>query len=169
MQGQDPRSLRHAFGRFATGVTLVTTRGAGGRPEGMTVNSFASVSLDPPLLLWSIRREAASRAAFESSGHFAVHVLAEAQRGLAERFARPAPDGGGSRFEGLAWHPGRAGSPLLEGALARFECATEALHPGGDHVIMLGRVLAWELGEGEPLLFHAGRFRRAECERAAAE
>lgn len=161
----EPRALRTAFGRFATGVTVVTARGPGGKPEGMTANSFASVSLDPPLLLWCIREQAASRPAFDAAAHFAVHVLRAAQRPLAERFARPAPD----KFADLDWEPGLGGAPLLPGALARFQCAVAARHPGGDHTILIGRVLAAEeAGPGEPLLYVHGGFAVPERRDAAA-
>lgn len=165
MTGIEPRALRNAFGRFATGVTVVTTRGPGGKPEGMTANSFASVSLDPPLLLWCIREQAASRPAFDAATHFAVHVLRASQRPLAERFARPSPD----KFAGLEWAEGKGGAPLIQGCLARFQCAVEARHPGGDHTIMVGRVLAMEEEPGEPLLYIAGGFAVPERRAVAAE
>jgi 3-hydroxy-9,10-secoandrosta-1,3,5(10)-triene-9,17-dione monooxygenase reductase component len=161
----EPRALRTAFGRFATGVTVVTARRPGGKPEGMTANSFASVSLEPPLLLWSIREQAASRPAFDSATHFAVHVLRASQRPLAERFARPAAD----KFADLDWEPGLGGAPLLAGCLARFQCAVAARHPGGDHTILVGRVLAVEeAGPGEPLLYVHGGFARLAAGPAAA-
>jgi flavin reductase (DIM6/NTAB) family NADH-FMN oxidoreductase RutF len=153
-QALEPRALRRAFGRFATGVTIVTAHPPDAKPEGMTANSFASLSLDPPLLLWCPQRRAPSLPAFEAAGHFAVHVLRASQRALAEHFARPSPD----KFAGQDWQPGRGGAPLLPGCLARFECATEALLPGGDHVIMIGRILHAEAEDGEPLVYSAGAF-----------
>ncbi len=150
----EPGALRRAFGRFATGITIVTTCPPGGKPEGMTANSFASLSLDPPLLLWCPQRNAPSLPAFAAAGHFAVHVLHASQRHLAEHFARPSPD----KFAGQAWQPGRGGAPLLPGCLARFECKTESLLPGGDHVIMIGRILRMEMEEGVPLIYSSGGF-----------
>ncbi len=151
-QPMDARTLRRAFGRFATGVTIVTTCPDGGKPEGMTANSFTSLSLDPPLLLWCPQRNAVSFPAFEASGHFAVHVLRSSQQELAMHFARPSSD----KFAGHDWEPGLGGSPLLPGCLARFECRTEQLLPGGDHAIMVGRILQIVTDEGEPLLYNCG-------------
>lgn len=148
----DPRLLRHAFGRFATGVTVITTRAPDGRPVGMTASSFNTVSLDPPLILWSIRLTAPSLAAFRANSHFAVNVLAADQEDVCARFARPAED----KFEGLAHRPGLGGAPILDGALTRLQCRVWARYPGGDHEIFVGRVLDVETTEGDPLVFHGG-------------
>jgi flavin reductase (DIM6/NTAB) family NADH-FMN oxidoreductase RutF len=144
------RALRHALGRFATGVTVVTTTTQAG-PLGMTVNSFASVSLDPPLVLWSPARKSKRFPAFEAASHFAIHVLAGSQRPLAERFARA-----GSAFAGLEFAAGLGGVPLIEGCAARFECRHEAGYDGGDHLIVVGRVLRLEEADRPPLIFHRG-------------
>lgn len=150
----DPRALRDSLGRFATGVTVVTTRGEQGAPVGMTVNSFASVSLDPPLVLWSIGLRSPSLAAFRASPGFAVNVLGAGSRALAMQFARPAED----KFAGVAWSEGQHGAPILDDAIASFECLTAQRIAGGDHEIYLGSVVRHEHSDAEPLLFHAGRF-----------
>lgn len=154
MASLDQRELRDALGCFATGVTVVTTMGPRG-PLGMTVNSFASVSLDPPLVLWSPARRSARFPAFEAAAHFAIHVLAEDQRAIADRFARAGED-----FERLAWTRGLGDAPLLEGCAARLECAHAAGHDGGDHLIVVGEVKRMVCGDATPLLFHRGRYKR---------
>ncbi|WP_279483384.1 flavin reductase family protein [Aureimonas sp. SK2] len=148
------RSFRNALGSFTTGVTVVTTLTQAG-PIGMTVNSFASVSLDPPLVLWSPAKSSGRHAAFTGASHFAVHVLGVEQDGLSARFTR-----GGAGFEGLDWRANAEGVPVIAGTIARFECATASLHDGGDHTIVLGRVLRAAHREGEPLLFSRGTFGR---------
>jgi flavin reductase (DIM6/NTAB) family NADH-FMN oxidoreductase RutF len=150
----DHGALRRALGRFATGVTVVTTRTPQGRLEGLTANSFSAVSLDPPLVLWSLQRHAPSLPSFLASGGFAVNVLTVEQEELAHRFATPHRD----KFAGVAYAPGLAGAPLLHGTLAVFECAIETTLEGGDHVIFLGRVLRASHRDGEPLIFSAGRY-----------
>jgi len=144
------RELRDALGRFATGVTVVTTLTPRG-PLGLTVNSFASVSLHPPLVLWSPARKSSRFAAFEAASHFAIHVLAETQKALAEHFARR-----GDGFEALATGPGLGGAPLLEGCVARFECRHAAQYDGGDHLIVVGEVLRLTQRDVAPLIFHRG-------------
>lgn len=158
------RSLRDAFGRFATGVTVVTCISPDGRPVGVTVNSFASVSLDPPLLLWSLMRRSANLAAFLDAGGFAVNVLGDDQRDLAARFAAPVQD----RFAGVPWTPGLDGAPLLSGCVASFECSVFRTIEAGDHVVFLGRVHRFEGRAGTPLLFFAGRYAELRGEPAAA-
>lgn len=123
----DTRDYRRALGQFATGVCVVTTRDANGHPQGLTVNSFSSVSLTPPLVLWSLTHDSSMFPAFESSGYFAVNVLAADQMAVSNQFASP-----GERFQGLEWENGHADLPLLKGCLANFECKTVATHPGGD-------------------------------------
>lgn len=154
--GKDERAFRDALARFATGVTIVTAQGPRG-PLGMTVNSFASVSLDPPLILWCPAYGSARYRAFAGAAHYAVHVLAGDQLDLCLRFARAGEDFGGL---GDAHTP--EGAPLLPGCLARFDCAAHAAHDGGDHAILVGRVLRAEMRAGDPLLFwdrHYGGFR----------
>jgi flavin reductase (DIM6/NTAB) family NADH-FMN oxidoreductase RutF len=148
------REFRDALGRFATGITVVTTMTPHG-PQAITANSFASVSLDPPIVLWSIARRSKRFAAFAECSHFAIHVLGAGQRELSQRFARS-----GHGFDGLAYQRGEAGVPLLDGCLSRFECRRLSGHEGGDHLIMLGAVTAASIGEGEPLLFFGGDYGR---------
>ncbi|MFQ5346646.1 MAG: flavin reductase family protein [Rhodothalassiaceae bacterium] len=155
---RDRRAFRDALGRYPTGVAVATTRDAAGRPHGITINSFASVSLDPPLILWSIARRATTADAFLSAPYFAISVLAEHQEALARAFSWSAAD----RFAGVATVAGLGEVPLLETALAAFECQREAVHPGGDHAILVGRVARFRMRPGRPLLFHAGLFRGLE-------
>ena len=148
-------SLRAALGRFATGVTIVTARAADGRPVGLTVNSFNSVSLEPPLVLWSLARGAGSMAAFSNGLHYAINVLAADQQGLAERFAARDVD----RWTGVAFTEGISGAPVLEGCVATFECFNRSRYAEGDHVIFVGEVeRCRHRSDGSPLLFHGGRF-----------
>lgn len=146
------RQLRDALGRFATGVTVVTTMTARGA-LGITANSFASVSLAPPLVLWSPARKSRRFPAFEAASHFAIHVLAAGQRDIAERFAAP-----GDGFAQVAHSTGIGEAPLIEGCTARFECRHAAGHDGGDHLIVVGEVLRMEQRDLPPLLFHRGRY-----------
>lgn len=150
----DSRRYRHALGAFSTGVTIVTLQGDAG-PQGMTVNSFASVSLDPPLVLWSPAKSSRRHDLFAGARHFAIHVLAADQHDLSARFTR-----GGAAFEGLDHHLNDEGVPVLAGTLARFECARAECHDAGDHTIVIGRVLRAAHGEGEPLIFSRGAFGR---------
>lgn len=150
----DSRRLRDALGRFATGVTVVTTRGPDGRLEGLTANSFSAVSLDPPLVLWSLKRNSQALANFQRSGFFAVNVLAASRTDLSHRFATPAAD----KYAGVEATPGLGGCPLLPDPLAVFECATERQIDGRDHVIFVGRVHRLALRDGEPLTFNQGRY-----------
>lgn len=150
----EPRALRQAMGRFATGVAVITTRTSAGRLEGMTVNSFSSVSLDPPLVLWSLRRQARSRAGFVEAGCFAVNILSAEQDALSRHFATPMAD----RFESLAWEPGHGGCPLLAGCLAHFECDTHEVVEAGDHLILIGRIRQVTHRDGVPLVFHGGQY-----------
>lgn len=151
----DAAQFRQALGSFPTGVCLVTTVSAGGKREGMTINSFASVSLAPPLILWSVRDEARSADAFLVCRHFTLSVLSAQQRELANHFARPALDKFADhedRFE-----LGVGGCPLLRGAVASFECTTYSRHSEGDHTILLGRVERFTKNDTAPLLFHSGQ------------
>ncbi|RVU33912.1 flavin reductase [Hwanghaeella grinnelliae] len=163
----DAVALRSALGQFATGVTIVTTRDSDGSPIGLTANSFNSVSLDPPLILWSLARKSINLAAFEASDHFAINVLAADQRGLSDRFARPVED----RFASVDWLEGAGGVPVIEGTLASFECAAHRQFDGGDHVIFLGRVLRFRAMPAEhdkdPLVYYAGQYAKANRQTAA--
>nr|WP_302895739.1 flavin reductase family protein [Mesorhizobium sp. LMG 17147] len=149
--------MRNAFGRFATGVTVVTTGTADG-PVAITANSFSSVSLDPPLVLWSIGRHSRRFEAFANSAHYAIHVLAEDQIDLCWRFSKSGTD-----FADLDLSWSEHGVPLLPRALARFECSVADRFPAGDHMILLGRVLELETQEGLPLLFAGGKSRAQEA------
>jgi flavin reductase (DIM6/NTAB) family NADH-FMN oxidoreductase RutF len=147
--------FRAALGTFATGVTIVTARDAGGVPIGLTANSFNSVSLDPPLVLWSLSREAGSMPHFSRGSHYAINILAADQRDLAERFSRKE----GDRFAGVAFREGSMGAPILEGAAAVFECFNRSRYAEGDHVIFVGEVEHCERRAGaQPLIFHGGRY-----------
>jgi flavin reductase (DIM6/NTAB) family NADH-FMN oxidoreductase RutF len=150
-----PTEFRAALGMFATGVTIVTARAAGGQVIGLTANSFNSVSLDPPLVLWSLSRAAGSLAVFSAGSHYAINVLAADQKALAERFAARGAD----RFVGVSFDEGVGGAPLLHGAAASFECFNRSRYEEGDHVIFVGEVerCGWRPG-ASPLLFHGGRY-----------
>lgn len=152
----DATALRHAFGRFATGVTVVTTVDAQGEPVGLTVNSFSSLSLDPPLLLWSLRRASPSLQAFCAAPRFAVNVLAESHLEVSRTFAARVSH----KFDGGPWERDVDGLPLLKGAAARFVCATQSHQDAGDHVLFIGRVLQISETHEPPLLFQGGRYRR---------
>jgi flavin reductase (DIM6/NTAB) family NADH-FMN oxidoreductase RutF len=153
----DRRDLRRALGQFATGVAVVTARASDGRNVGVTVNSFSSVSLDPPLVLWSLSRQAPSFADFTHATHFAVNVLAANQHHLSRQFSTPLPD----KFLGVEFIEGPAGVPLLKGVNAHFFCRNVRQYDGGDHVIFLGEVEDYKYTDGEPLVFHSGRYRLA--------
>ena len=146
------RAFRDALGRFATGVTVVTCNTDRG-PLGITANSFASLSLDPPLVLWSPARASRRFEAFATARHYAIHILSTEQQALCERFAKEGDD-----FAGLAWAPGANDVPLFPDCLARFECTRHAIHEGGDHAIIVGRVTQAEMTTGDPLLFAGGRY-----------
>ena len=143
------------MGRFTTGVTIVTCLDAEGQPVGLTANSFNSLSLDPPLLLWSLRSASPSMGAFEAAPRFAVNVLAEAQVELSRRFASRSED----RFADLAWAQGEHGSPVLAGCAAVFECELLSHQVAGDHRLFIGRVLACTESPSPPLVFQAGHYR----------
>ena len=150
----DPKELRRALGRFATGVTIVTTATGDGHLEGLTANSFSSVSLDPPLVLWSLNRSARSLPSFVAAKWFAVNVLGSHQHGLSARFASPLPD----KFAGIAYTPGLGGCPVLDDGLAHFECSVFNQVDAGDHVIFLGKVERLTHRDGEPLLYSSGQY-----------
>jgi 3-hydroxy-9,10-secoandrosta-1,3,5(10)-triene-9,17-dione monooxygenase reductase component len=150
----DPKEFRAALGSFATGVTVITARAADGRPVGLTANSFNSVSLDPPMVLWSLARKSLSLPVFVASEHWAVHVLSADQESLSTRFAKAGED----KFAGLALEADEHDVPLLEGCAARFKCRTSFRYEGGDHIIFVGEVTAFDRSELPPLVFHAGRY-----------
>jgi flavin reductase (DIM6/NTAB) family NADH-FMN oxidoreductase RutF len=151
----DSAGLRRALGRFATGVAVVATCAPPeGKLVGLTANSFAAVSLDPPLVLWSLSRNASSFASFTRAERFTVSILAAEQEALARHFATRSDD----KFATVAYTLGRGGCPLIPGSLATFECVAESAVEGGDHVIFLGRVVEAKYREGEPLIFSGGQF-----------
>ncbi len=149
----DNRAFRRCLGQFATGVTIMTTCHEG-QLAGMSVNSFAALSLDPPLVLWSIRRQSASLTAFSQASHFAVNVLSAQQVDLSAQFSRPGDD----KFAQSRWTPGLSGVPLLADTIASLQCRREQLIEGGDHLIVIGRVEHYARYGGEPLLFTQGRY-----------
>jgi flavin reductase (DIM6/NTAB) family NADH-FMN oxidoreductase RutF len=155
LDGQhDGRQFRNALGRFPTGVTVITTRVPAGKREGLTANSFAALSLDPPLVLWSINHNSPSVEGFVSSGHFAINVLRASQTDISHRFATKHEN----KFQDVQFDDGFGGSPLLRGVLATFECKTEQTIDGGDHLLFVGRVHRISFGEGEPLIFNSGKY-----------
>ena len=147
--------FRASLAMFATGVTIVTARTAGGELVGLTANSFNSVSLSPPLVLWSLSQAASSMAAFTTGSHYAINILAADQKELAERFASKRVD----RWEGVAFTDGVAGAPVLTGAVATFECFNRSRYEEGDHVIFVGEVeRCRHEANASPLLYHGGKF-----------
>ncbi len=161
----DPRALRNAFGAFATGVTVITTRQPDGTPRGFTANSFTSVSLDPPLLLVCLAKTAHSADVFASAPRFAVNILAEDQKAVSGLFASRVPD----KFDQCAWTPGPADMPLIDGALAKFTCANHQLVDAGDHLILIGRVDHFATNDGQPLGYFRGNYFSVGLERDLAE
>jgi flavin reductase (DIM6/NTAB) family NADH-FMN oxidoreductase RutF len=150
----DPRALRRAFGAFATGVTITTARDAGGAPVGFTANSFASVSLDPPLLLVCLASTASSYPAFRSAEGFAVNILSAGQRAVSTAFATRGVD----KFAGVAWSEHATGAPVLDGAVAWFDCRMHAIVPAGDHVILIGRIVDFAANDAAPLGYCRGAY-----------
>jgi flavin reductase (DIM6/NTAB) family NADH-FMN oxidoreductase RutF len=150
-----PQEFRASLAMFATGVTIVTARTAAGELIGLTANSFNSVSLNPPLVLWSLAQAAGSMAALSAGSHYAINILAAGQKELAERFASKGED----RWKDVVFSEGAGGAPLLSGAAATFECFNRSRYEEGDHVIFVGEVERCSHRVGAaPLLFHGGRF-----------
>lgn len=155
--GSDARTLRDAMGCFATGVTVVTAMSAAGVPVGLTANSFTSVSLDPPLLLVCIGNGAGCAPVLRDAPHFAINVLQIGQQPASNRFAGKGED----RFANTPWAPGETGAPVLTGSLSTFECSQHAVHDGGDHFILIGRVVRASFEpRRDPLLYFRGKYRR---------
>jgi flavin reductase (DIM6/NTAB) family NADH-FMN oxidoreductase RutF len=152
----DPRDFRNALGTFATGVTIITAAGADGKPYGLTCNSFASVSLNPPLVLWSLGMFSQALGIFQNASHFAVNVLGASQQAMATKFAKSSED----KFAGVEWIPGLGNAPLLADCVANFQCRAANRYYGGDHVIFLGAVEAYSYNRQEPLLFARGGYGR---------
>lgn len=152
----DPRDFRNALGTYGTGVTIITATAADGKPYGITCNSFASVSLNPPLVLWSLGIYSSSLIVFQNASHFTVHVLGTLQQGLANKFAKSSED----KFAGVDWTPGLGNAPVLADSVANFQCRSVNRYYGGDHVIFLGAVEAYDYNASEPLLFARGTYGR---------
>lgn len=148
------RELRDCFGSFYTGVTVVTTTGDDGRLHGATINSFSSLSLDPPLVLWSQRRGSSTFPIFSAAKYFAINILAEDQIEISRIFASGRPD----KFAEVETRRGLGGIPIILGCSAYLQCSNEIDYPGGDHVIFVGRVEQIETAGRPPLLFGAGRY-----------
>ena len=154
----DPHAFRSALGSFATGVTIVTARDSKGAPVGLTANSFNSVSLDPPMVLWSLSLNSGSLPVFRDAENWAVHILAADQQAMSDRFATPAID----KFAGLDLADGAEGAPLIEGCAARFGCRARFEYEGGDHAIFLGEVVDFDRREADPLIYHGGQYGRIQ-------
>ena len=152
----DTKDFRAALGTFPTGVCLITTLGADGQPAGLTVNSFSSVSLDPPMVLWSLARTANCAPVFRDAEYFAINVLAAGDAALSTHFAKPGAD----KFAAFAtrFSAGLGGAPVLRGAVTTFECHSRQRYYGGDHIIMIGVVERYAYGGSEPLAFHRGHY-----------
>ncbi|ABA80632.1 flavin reductase [Rhodobacter sphaeroides] len=155
-KGFDPRAFRAAMGCFATGVTVITAQ-ADGRRVGVTANSFTSLSLEPPLILWSLLKASSSYPVFEAASHFAVNILAHDQIALSNRFACRTAD----KFDGLEVTEGAGGCLLLPDTCASIQCLRETILDGGDHWILIGRVSAFDSTDQAPLLFHRGAYSMA--------
>ncbi|WP_324826713.1 flavin reductase family protein [Qipengyuania zhejiangensis] len=152
----DAQAFRDALGSFVTGVTIVTARDAEGNPFGLTANSFNSVSLDPPMVLWSLSLQSGTLPVFRDAESWAVHVLAADQQAMSDRFARAGED----KFAGLDVEDGPEGAPRIAGYAARFGCRARFEYEGGDHAIFLGEVVDFDRREVEPLIYHSGRYGR---------
>lgn len=150
----DKRQLRDVFGTFTTGVTIVTTRTADGKAHGVTANSFSSVSLDPPLVLWCQALTSSSHSSFSESEHFVVNILAEDQVDVSNKFAKSHEN----KFAGIDHHDGLGGAPVIRGSAAHLECVKVAAYPGGDHVVYIGRVERVGRSSRRPLAFGSGRY-----------
>jgi flavin reductase (DIM6/NTAB) family NADH-FMN oxidoreductase RutF/DNA-binding MarR family transcriptional regulator len=149
----DSRGFRQCLGQFSTGVTIVTAEHDDQR-VGVTANSFSSLSLDPPLILWSINRTSRAFPVFAEAKHFAISILADDQVDVSQRFASKETD----KFATIAWHAGENGAPMIDGSAARLECSTEILHDGGDHVLIIGRVTRFAQDNRKVLIFSQGRY-----------
>ncbi|MGK9055041.1 flavin reductase [Xaviernesmea oryzae] len=150
---EDPKAFRRTLGQFATGVTVIATEHQG-RPVGVTANSFSSLSLDPPLILWSIARTSRSFSAFSAASHFCVSILGEYQIDVSQKLSSSKED----KFCDVSWRSGIGGSPVIAGAIATLECSTFAVHDGGDHIILIGRVLQHRRYPGRALLYAQGQY-----------
>lgn len=152
--GATNAGLRECLGRFATGVTVVTCADARGGPRGITANSFSSVSLDPPLVLWNIAKVSNSLQSYLGAKHFAFNILGEDQQEISDHFARPDH----TRFNGIAYSYSEDGVPLLDGTIAVLRCRTHEIHDCGDHYIIIGEVQHFASRDGKPLIFANGEY-----------
>ena len=151
----DSKAFRRSLGRFATGVTVITCADEEKRPYGITANSFSSVSLEPPLILWNIAKVSNSREAFLEAEHFAINVLGQHQEHLSQHFARTDH----TQFDAVETARSEHGVPLIPDAIATFECRTHEIHDCGDHHIIIGEVEAFRADDEPPLVFFGGRYR----------
>ena len=154
----DPRDFRNALGTFGTGVTIVTAMSVDGRPYGVTCNSFASVSLNPPLVLWSLGMFSQGLSIFQNASHFTVNVLGASQEALASQFAKSSDD----KFAGVSWTPGLGNAPVLTDSVANFQCRAANRYYGGDHIIFIGHVERYAYTNRPTLLFCRGKYMRGE-------
>ena len=152
----NPKTFRQCLGKFATGVTVVTCADQDGNPCGITANSFSSVSLDPPLVLWNIAKVSNSLSAYMNAKHFVINVLSTDQAGLSSHFAKSDH----TLFRDIEYSLSADGAPLLPGTLAAFECRTHEIHDCGDHYIIIGEVMRFTSSEKDPLLFYGGSYRQ---------
>jgi flavin reductase (DIM6/NTAB) family NADH-FMN oxidoreductase RutF len=150
----DPQKLRECLGKFATGVTVVTCNDANGRPCGITANSFSSVSLDPPLVLWNIAKVSNSLQAYLAAEFFAIHMLTRDQQDLSSHFARTDH----TLFDRIDYQISDNGVPILPNTLACLECRTHQIHDSGDHYIIVGEIKKYQSGDRRPLLFFDGQY-----------
>jgi 3-hydroxy-9,10-secoandrosta-1,3,5(10)-triene-9,17-dione monooxygenase reductase component len=155
MSGLDQARFREVLGHFATGVTIVTAS-EDGEPVGFSCQSFAALSLDPPMVILAPAKSSTSWPRIAEAGAFAVNILAEHQEAICLNFAVS----GGDKFDGVAWTAGTTGAPLIKGSLAIIECTLGAIYEGGDHELVTGHVVAMEVGSGSPLLFYRSGFGR---------
>lgn len=153
----DSRALRNAFGCFPSGITVVTTRDHDGLPTGITVSSFSSLSLEPPLCVFSLIRTQVSCRWIEAREAFTVNILEAKQTETAMQFATPSED----KFAGIAWSEGRNGMPVIDGSLAHFECSKWATYDGGDHLLIVGQITHFAQTEGAPLIYREGKIAAA--------
>jgi flavin reductase (DIM6/NTAB) family NADH-FMN oxidoreductase RutF len=154
----DPAVFRKTLGRFATGITIVTTCDPQGELHGVTVNSFTSVSLTPPLVLFCLGKSSTSLEAMLAANSFSINILSDKQEAISTRFASRLDN----RFDGVEWTPGQTGSPLLAGALATLDCRKHQTIEAGDHFILIGEVLAASWHEGDPILYFGSKYRLLE-------
>lgn len=158
MTEEQTRELRNALGNFATGITVITTVDDNGLPQGMTANSFSSVSLEPPLVSWCVGKESRLFDLFQTAEYFAVNILSSGQEFLSQLFSGPDED----KFQQVPWHSGTHNLPLLDDCACQFQCKIEHRYPGGDHCILIGQILEYTSTPLSPLIFHGGQYRKLE-------